>query len=396
MGRPPRGRERPYGRRRMTAETTSRSELPEPKVFISYRREETSAYAGRLYDSMAAEFGDGNVFMDVDLAPGIDFVERITNAVSACRVLIVVMGPRWATLTDEAGAVRIADAEDFVRLEVSTGLRRSDVTVIPVLVSGARMPDADDLPPDVRTLSRRNALELSDGRWRDDVRRLTNRLEELLAGTTAIHPAAEPRRNRGVDAESPVGSQQAPVSAVSPVRIVVEGIMVAAVIGLVAGGLANALPDRLSNPDQVLKRMATWMPVALGIAIWLTVRFGQRSIARNLLLALGIGAIASALAGVISYYPEQEASDLAITVPAYAVLGAGMGGLMGLLWVPRRPGTGLAAGIAAGVLVGLVVPVGSDVPTLLVAVRAVIIIGATLGALLWADAQMARSARASS
>jgi TIR domain len=390
MGRAPRGRERPDGRRRMTPETTSRSELPEPKVFISYRREETSAYAGRLYDSMATEFGDGNVFMDVDLAPGIDFVERITNAVSACHVLIVVMGPRWATLTDEDGAVRIADAEDFVRLEVGTALRRSDVTVIPVLVSGARMPDGDDLPPDVRPLTRRNALELSDGRWRDDVRRLTSRLEELLAGTTAIHPAVEPRRNGAADAEP-----QAPVSAVSAVRIVVEGIMVAAVIGLVAGGLANALPDKLSNPDQVLKRMATWMPVALGIAIWLTVRFGQRSIARNLLLALGIGAVASALAGVISYYPDQKPSDLAIAVPAYAVLGAGMGGLMGLLWVPRRPGTGLAAGIAAGVFVGLVVPVGSDVPTLLVAVRAVIIISATLGALLWADAQATRSARAS-
>jgi hypothetical protein len=379
----------------MTPETTSRSELPEPKVFISYRREETSAYAGRLYDSMAAEFGDRNVFMDVDLAPGIDFVERITNAVSACHVLIVVMGPRWATLTDKDGAVRIADAEDFVRLEVGTALRRSDVTVIPVLVSGAQMPDGDDLPPDVRPLTRRNALELSDGRWRDDVRRLTSRLEELLAGTTAIHPTVEPRRNGAADGESPVGLPRAPVSAVGPVRIVVEGIMVAAVIGLVAGGLANALPDKLSNPDQVLKRMATWMPVALGIAIWLTVRFGQRSIARNLLLALGIGAVASALAGLISYYPDQKPSDLAITVPAYSVLGAGMGGLMGLLWVPRRPGTGIAAGIAAGVFVGLVVPVGSDVPTLLVAVRAVIIISATLGALLWADAQATRLARAS-
>jgi len=367
----------------MTPETTSTSALPEPKVFISYRREETSAYAGRLYDSMAAEFGDSNVFMDVDLAPGIDFVERITDAVSACHVLIVVMGPRWATLTDEDGAVRIADAEDFVRLEVGTALRRADVTVIPVLVSGARMPDGEDLPSDVRPLTRRNALELSDGRWRDDVRRLLNRLEELLAGTTAVHETVAAHRNGHAAAATPAE----PAAPVSPVRIVVEGVLVAAVIGLVAGGLANALPDKLSDPDQVLKRMATWMPVALGIAIWLTVRFGQRSILRNVLLALGIGAAASALAGVISYYPEQKPSDLAVTVPAYAVLGAGIGGLMGLLWVPRRPGTGLAAGIAGGVIVGLVVPVGSDVPTLLVAIRAVIIISATLGALLWADAQ---------
>ena len=68
--------------------------VAEPKIFISYRREDTSAHAGRLYDSMAAEFGDGNVFMDVDLAPGIDFVERITDVVAACHVLIVVMGPK--------------------------------------------------------------------------------------------------------------------------------------------------------------------------------------------------------------------------------------------------------------------------------------------------------------
>ena len=72
--------------------------VAEPKIFISYRREETSAHAGRLYDTMAAEFGDGNVFMDVDLAPGIDFVERITDVVAACHVLIVVMGPRWSTV----------------------------------------------------------------------------------------------------------------------------------------------------------------------------------------------------------------------------------------------------------------------------------------------------------
>jgi hypothetical protein len=67
-----------------------------PKVFISYRREETAGHAGRLYDAIAARFGDRNVFMDVDLAPGIDFVEQITEAVGACGVLLVVMGPTWA------------------------------------------------------------------------------------------------------------------------------------------------------------------------------------------------------------------------------------------------------------------------------------------------------------
>jgi len=151
------------------------------KVFITYRREETAAHAGRLYDAMVARFGEANVFMDVDMAPGVDFVARITEAVAACHVLIVVIGPRWATVEDERGTARLADPEDFVRLEVETALRRPDVTPIPVLVSGARMPNRDDLPPELRAITRRNALELSDQRWRYDVGRLISTLDQLLA-----------------------------------------------------------------------------------------------------------------------------------------------------------------------------------------------------------------------
>jgi hypothetical protein len=151
------------------------------KVFITYRRQETAAHAGRLYDAMVARFEDANVFMDVDMKPGVDFVEEITSAVAACHVLIVVMGPRWATVQDDEGRPRIADPEDFVRLEVETGLRRPDVTPIPVLVSGARMPDPEILPPEVRPITRRQALELSDHGWRYDVARLISTLDELLA-----------------------------------------------------------------------------------------------------------------------------------------------------------------------------------------------------------------------
>jgi hypothetical protein len=173
-----------------------------PKVFISYRREETAGHAGRLYDAIGARFGERNVFMDVDLAPGIDFVEQITEAVGACDALLVVMGPTWATTLDDRGHARLADPNDFVRLELETALRRPDVRVIPLLVAGARMPDPDDLPESVRTLARRNALGLSDLRWRDDVRRLVSTLDELregprdLAETAAGDPPAATGRVR--------------------------------------------------------------------------------------------------------------------------------------------------------------------------------------------------------
>ncbi len=153
-----------------------------PKLFIRYRREETAGHAGRLYDAIAGRFGDRNVFMDVNLAPGIDFVEQITKAVGACDVLLVVIGPRWAKPSDEKGRRRLDDPNDFVRLEVETALRRPDVRVIPLLVAGARMPDPDELPESVGELSRRNALELSDLRWHYDVGRLVSTLAELLEG----------------------------------------------------------------------------------------------------------------------------------------------------------------------------------------------------------------------
>lgn len=78
------------------------------RVFISYRREESSGLAGRLYDRLAARFGDDQVFMDVDtIALGVDFADVITQAVSTCEVLLAVIGPRWLTATDEDGQRRL-------------------------------------------------------------------------------------------------------------------------------------------------------------------------------------------------------------------------------------------------------------------------------------------------
>jgi TIR domain len=180
------------------------------RVFISYRRQDSAAYAGRLYDAMVARFGERNVFMDLDLPPGVDFVERITEAVSACQVLIEVIGPTWATVKDDEGRIRIADPEDFVRLELEIALKRPEVTVIPVLVSGAQMPDRRDLPPELGAIARRNALELSDKRWRYDVGQLISTLEELLAETTAVHAAPATEDVVAAATASPVSAPTGP------------------------------------------------------------------------------------------------------------------------------------------------------------------------------------------
>ncbi len=206
------------------------------KVFITYRREETAAHAGRLYDAMVGQYGERNVFMDVELAPGVDFIEQITGAVAACHVLIVVMGPRWATVENEDGTPRIADPDDFVRLEVETALQRPGVTPIPVLVAGARMPNRDDLPVGLRAITRRNALELSDQRWHYDVGRLISTLDELLAETTleslpAIsgHEAAPPA------SAAPSSGEAKPAGGLRRPRWAALGaIAIAAIVAVVA------------------------------------------------------------------------------------------------------------------------------------------------------------------
>jgi hypothetical protein len=151
------------------------------RIFISYRRQETAYPAGWLYDRLAGRLGEGQIFKDVDsIHPGDDFVEVITAAVAECDVLLALIGDRWLTITGEDGKPRIEDPEDFVRLEIEAALAR-DVLVIPVLVDGAEMPHADELPPSLAPLAHRQALELSPAHFNVDLSRLLTALDETLS-----------------------------------------------------------------------------------------------------------------------------------------------------------------------------------------------------------------------
>lgn len=153
------------------------------RVFISYRRQETAWPARQLYELLAGEFGADKIFKDVDnIAPGEDFVDRLTSAVSACEVLLALIGPQWLDLRDAEGNRRIDDPYDFVRLELAAALQRG-VRVIPILVDGARMPAANTLPPELAPLSRRQAVEINPVGFNTE--RLVATLTEVLSGAPA-------------------------------------------------------------------------------------------------------------------------------------------------------------------------------------------------------------------
>jgi TIR domain/Sel1 repeat len=150
------------------------------KIFISYRRDDSSASAGRLYDRLSSHFGSTQIFMDVDnLDPGVDFVRKIEESVGSCDVLIAVIGKRWLISSDEEGKRRLDLPEDFVRVEIATALKRG-IWVIPVLVDGALTPRAGDLPKNLRSLVRRQALTVSHDRFRADAERLIGAVERVL------------------------------------------------------------------------------------------------------------------------------------------------------------------------------------------------------------------------
>jgi TIR domain len=160
-----------------------------PGIFISYRREDSSAYAGRLYDHLVEHFGKDRVFMDVDsLEPGVDFVEVLQNTVGCCDVLIAVIGKQWLTTADAEGR-RLDHPEDFVRVEISTALSRN-VRVIPALVAGAHMPASHDLPEALAPLARRNAVEISDTSFLLGINYLIESLENMLSANRPAPPPA--------------------------------------------------------------------------------------------------------------------------------------------------------------------------------------------------------------
>src|SRR6201996_2424373 len=182
-------------------------------IFISYRRDDTEGEAGRLFDDLTREFGSQNVFMDVaGVRPGVDFVQAIETNVADCGVLLAIIGPTWATITDAHGLRRLDDPSDFVVLEIASALKR-EVPLIPVLVHGATMPAPDQLPESLKSFSHRNSVELSHTRWRSDVQLL---IEALRSYVVPTNESGSDPVHANVPVQLPAPHQPAVPAAVSP------------------------------------------------------------------------------------------------------------------------------------------------------------------------------------
>jgi hypothetical protein len=154
------------------------------RIFLSYRREDSSAWAGRLRDALAARVGDENVFQDVAAVhPGQDFTAAIDGALGRADATLAVIGPHWLTAASADGLRHLSDERDHVRAELSAALRLGGL-IVPVLVGRATMPNPEQLPADLQPLAVLQAVTLSDETWSRDVEDLFEAIGVASSGRT--------------------------------------------------------------------------------------------------------------------------------------------------------------------------------------------------------------------
>jgi hypothetical protein len=320
------------------------------RIFISYRREDTSAYAGRLLDQLSTRFGASQVFMDVDtLEPGVDFVQRIEESVGSVDVMIAVIGRGWAAAVDESGHRRLDEPDDFVRLEVAGALRRN-IRVIPVLVGGAQMPTAEELPEDLAGLARRNGLVISDLDWRSGAERLFTTIEHVLGIAKTPPPPPPPPLS----------------SAVFPLALAGAALLT---IGLFmrwdSGGhsfLRNDFGNTLSYGGVFTSLAPIGIIVAAVLGALLARQEATRAVGAGLLFGAGI-------AGVVKYMRVLQAGNDPSVGVTIGVLAALAGGILvlaaGFLVLRATPEVKSARNVGAamfGIAGALVMIVATAVP----------------------------------
>jgi hypothetical protein len=181
---------------------------PMPTIAISYRRSDSSAIAGRIFDRLAAHFGDDSVFMDVDNIPvGVDFRSHIDETLHRTDILLAVIGVNWLGHA-AAGSSRLQEKADPVRVEIETAVARK-IRIIPVLVDGAKMPDATELPAEFGNFAYLNAAEVATGRdFRAHMERLIDAINRTMAAPTgtSLRQAHTIRRLRNIPGGSTLQS----------------------------------------------------------------------------------------------------------------------------------------------------------------------------------------------
>jgi len=234
------------------------------RIFISYRRDDSSGFAGRLEDDLSECFGDASVFRDREIPAGADFARHLSERLASAEVALVVIGRSWLDARDRGGARRLDQPDDWVRREIEHVLD-SDCLVVPVLVDGATMPWPEQLPDTLDPLAGRQAVSLSDLRWRQDVEALADQLARQVPSLARARLAAtastgsglgdllEDRLGRDIGASRPRGHVGLALGRWAAGRLgkvfntVIGLVVIYLLIRALGGANANLMLDKVIN-----------------------------------------------------------------------------------------------------------------------------------------------------
>jgi TIR domain len=149
------------------------------RIFINYRQHDSPMAAGRIYDRLKNDLGTEHVFIDADIPKGNDWEKDLNAHLDQACVFLAVIGPNWLDIRDEHGRRRLDIANDWVRVEIATALSRN-IKVIPIIINDASIPNADDLPDDLKPLVKFQTIRLRNREFDQDFEALTHSLRQAV------------------------------------------------------------------------------------------------------------------------------------------------------------------------------------------------------------------------
>jgi hypothetical protein len=156
-------------------------------IFVSYRRDDSQGFAGRLADDLDEILGSDRVFRDLEIPAGSDFTDVLHRAIAASDILLVVIGRHWAANSEQGFGSRLFEPTDWVRTEIEAAFSQGK-QIVPILVGGAGMPGSGSMPKSIEKLTRLQAATLTDRHWDTDVAELAKRLQTMCPSLVQDQP----------------------------------------------------------------------------------------------------------------------------------------------------------------------------------------------------------------
>jgi len=146
------------------------------RIFINYRRQDSKHAALYLRSLLAKRFGTNSIFRDLDsIKPGADFPAIIQSSIAGAAAFIVLIGKNWLTVKSKNKQIRLFEKHDYVRTEIESAMNLG-IEIIPVMLNGATMPEAKNLPKSIEKLATMNGIELS---WLEGVTKIGQQVYEI-------------------------------------------------------------------------------------------------------------------------------------------------------------------------------------------------------------------------